>query len=74
MIVEQCTHTWGEAEECETGSGTVRTPICTQCGALKHEVDLRARRLLEQNRAEFRPTFAAKPTVHTHQTEMFPND
>jgi hypothetical protein len=68
MTTDTCDHTWGEAEECETGRGLVRSPICTQCGALKHEVDLRARRLLEQNRAEFKPSFAP---VHTHQAQFF---
>ncbi len=68
---DQCSHTWGEAEECETGRGLIRTPICTACGALKHEVDLRARRMLEENRGEFRPTF--RPPVHAHQAKLFPD-
>lgn len=68
MSADHCTHTWGEAEECETGRGLIRTPICTQCGALKHEVDLRERRLLEENRGPFRPSFAP---VHKHQTQFF---
>lgn len=67
MNDEQCNHAWGEAEECETGRGIVRTPVCNHCGALKFEEDLRARRRVEAARIEFRPA----PRVHDHQVQIF---
>jgi len=68
MTNDDCTHTWGEAEECETGYGLVRTPVCTQCGAIKHQVDLVARRKLEASWIE-----SPRPRVHTHQAQIFPD-
>lgn len=65
-----CVHAWGEAEECETGMGLVRSPVCQHCGALKFDVDLRERRRLEINRAEAPVVW--RPRVHTHQAQMFP--
>lgn len=36
-----CTHTWGEAEECETPFGTLMSPTCRECGAVKLVEDRR---------------------------------
>jgi hypothetical protein len=32
---QACTHEWGPPEEVELGIGTVFSPLCTHCGAVK---------------------------------------
>jgi hypothetical protein len=32
---EDCVHTWGEAELCETRLGNISSPVCRHCGAVK---------------------------------------
>ncbi len=65
MNDDTCQHVWGEAEECETRMGLMRSPVCTICGALKAEVDQHAHDRAEQARNE--------RAVHAHQVKFFEN-
>lgn len=43
-------HSWGEAEECETSLGVMWSPTCKHCGAVKLELERRARARAEVDR------------------------
>lgn len=75
----QCVHIWGDPEEVELGLGTLFSPLCKLCGAVK---------LQEQNRAYERQQLelamlpinrpvatnippAGAPVVHGFQHEIF---
>lgn len=47
---EACVHSWGEPEEVELGLGTLRSPLCKHCGAVKLQEEHRAH---ERRRIEF---------------------
>lgn len=70
-------HSWGEAEECETSLGVMLSPTCKHCGAVKLELDRRARARAEVDRrlaaaAEIRTNIPPAGTVvHPFQTEFF---
>lgn len=51
MNDEACeVHSWGDAEDCETTHGNIRSPVCKHCGAIKLEHDMRARTRMENDR------------------------
>ena len=70
-------HFWGEAEDCETSLGNMWSPVCKHCGAVKLEVDRRARSRAEVDRrlaqaAEIKTNIPpAGVVVHPFQTEIF---
>ena len=37
-----CVHSWGEPEEVELGLGTLLSPLCRHCGAVKIQEENRA--------------------------------
>lgn len=47
---EPCVHSWGEPEEVELGLGTLWSPLCKHCGAVKLQEEHRAH---ERRRIEF---------------------
>ncbi len=76
-----CEHKWGiEPEEVETALGTVHSPLCVHCGAVKLVEENRA---AERRRADWaaRPINmipsnvppAGAPRVHPFQVEFFPD-